>query len=255
MAVAVCFIMVTDTHIYPAAPQDILKHHDHRPYALPEGHWLLYQGWRNVLMLHFPVSAELLKPLLPQGLMLDTMDGWGWVSFASFRVVDTHPRLLPPLPPISDFFEINFRTYVTDGRISGVHFMEIKADKLVSVLLNKTMGLPYEKEDIHLNDNRVELYCDDNRILIDVNYSPSSGWINKTALDNWLMERYFAYQEDGGKLFRYPIHHVEWPLQPVSVETNTFKYSYRGLHLSHQDITLAHYSEGVNMLNWAKEKV
>lgn len=77
----------------------------------------------------------------------------------------------------------------------------------------------------------------------------------KTELDKFLTERYCLFLEEGGKMFRYDIHHKEWPLR--SVEVNKLEISNQGeeINLISGMPELSHYSAGVKVLAWRRTMV
>ena len=44
----------------------------HRPWPPPDTPWVMTQRWNDLLFLHYEVPAELLRPLVPDVLTLDT---------------------------------------------------------------------------------------------------------------------------------------------------------------------------------------
>lgn len=77
---------------------------------------------------------------------------------------------------------------------------------------------------------------------------------NKTKLDRWLTERYSLFLNRGSTLFRYDIHHLEWPLHEVQLNGMQLDYRIQGLHL-HAKADLMHYSPGVQVLAWKRIKI
>src|SRR5436305_15056197 len=72
-----------------------------------------YQDWRDLLIILWRVPAAEIAPLVHPRLSVDERDGTGWVSMTPFTLSNGRLRGLPPLP---DFHELNFRTYVTHPR-------------------------------------------------------------------------------------------------------------------------------------------
>src|SRR4051794_8028305 len=101
----------------------ILQQTSHRPFPMPETPWKYYQEWHQVLFAHWKVPAELLSPLLPPGLTLQLYEGEAWVSLVAFTVKKLRPRIFPPFPPLSNFHEVNMRTYVLRKGKPGIYFL------------------------------------------------------------------------------------------------------------------------------------
>ena len=53
-----------------------------------------------------------LQILVPAEIEIDLFEGKPWVSLVAFTMEKIRPRYLPYFPPISNFDEINIRTYV-----------------------------------------------------------------------------------------------------------------------------------------------
>jgi uncharacterized protein len=244
----------------PPSPtiKHVLDQTSHRPFPLPDGPWMLYQCWKQVLFLHWSVSVESINELLPKGLKADTYEGKAYVSVVPFSVEGMQPRFLGPMPFFSDFHELNLRTYVTDGEKPGIYFFDIKANKILSVLFNKALGLPYSQARIKRKDDSLisRFVCaTEKERKIDVSYLSVTGKISKSPLDKWLTERYCDYQKVGDNLFRFPVHHLEWPLQAVSLKSSAVNYLNNRFPELSGSPELIHYSEGVEVLSWKRERV
>ena len=94
----------------------------------------MHQRWAELGFLHWPVPAEALRDLVPRGLTIDTHEGQAYVGVVPFTVTGARPMLMPPLPWVSDFHEVNVRTYVhLEGTDPGVWFFSLDASNPVVV--------------------------------------------------------------------------------------------------------------------------
>lgn len=60
------------------------------------------------------------------------------------------PINFPAVSIVSDFHEIDIRTYLTDKNKAGVWFLNIEVEKNISALVARMLsGLPYEKASIN----------------------------------------------------------------------------------------------------------
>src|SRR5579885_1895353 len=107
----------------------------HRPYPLPTGPWIMTQSWHELLFAHWPFAPETLRPLVPPALSLDIFEGQAWVGVVPFRMTNVHPRLTQSVPGLSQFVEMNVRTYVTVNGIPGVYFFSLDASNRIAVRL------------------------------------------------------------------------------------------------------------------------
>ncbi|MCB0658239.1 MAG: DUF2071 domain-containing protein [Saprospiraceae bacterium] len=231
---------------------DILASTDHRPWPLPSGPWRYYQEWNRALFLHWQADYELLRPLVPVALQIDCYAGTPWVSLVAFDMQNIRPRGIPAFPPISDFHEINIRTYVRHKDRTGVYFLSIEGGKRVSCLIAKTLsGLPYRYADMQRDVNRLNSKnaSFEDRFAADYLTGPTPAY--KSALDKWLTERYALFQDHQYALDRYEIHHIEWPVYHLELRSLQVDYPrFRNLLKGSPDLT--HYSSGVQVLAWSK---
>jgi uncharacterized protein len=235
----------------------LLQFTKHRPFPLSKKPWFIYQQWKDVLFLHSPVEPELVKPLLPDGLKLDVISGYAWVSVVLFTITDLRIRVLPVLPLLPAFNEMNLRTYVVRDNIPGIHFMQIKASDQKAVLLNRMMTkLPYQYADIRKTPEfHYLMNAEIEHNLLDIDFNSGPFFHDVPNLDRWLTERYCSYQHDGKNLYRYHIHHPKWPLYYVQTNYNLLRYKLRDLYLTDQSVHLMHYSPLQSALIWPRERI
>lgn len=237
----------------------ILQNITHRPWPLPNANWKFYQEWNRSLFLHWPVDPDALREVIPAGTELDLYEGKAWISVVAFTMQKIRPKHLPFFKPISNFHEINVRTYITKDHKPGVFFLNIEAQKALSAFLSRHIsGMPYEKATILRSlQNNLHTYASVNhkkQFHLHAEYTLSDAPVAKTSLDLFLTERYCAYVPIQQQLFRYNIHHVEWPVQQVAIHKLLLEYK-TGNTLLTTDTppALSHYSEGVQVVTWDKE--
>ena len=99
---------------------------------------LLLMGWRQLLFLHWAWNPAEIQKTLPRGLFVDTFGGQAWLGIVPFFMRRVHPRGLPCLPWLSNFLELNVRTYVynNSGR-PGIWFYSLVCNQPVAVELAK----------------------------------------------------------------------------------------------------------------------
>jgi len=230
---------------------DILNDISHRPWDLPTGGWQYYQEWNDAIFLHFEVDFNTLRALIPQKLEIDSFEGKYYISIVPFTMQNIRPRYLPALELVSDFHEINVRTYIKNDNKAGVYFLNIEAEKWISTIVAKTLsGLPYEKSAIKRANGT---YQNDNikkSLQLHIDYRAANFITQKTRLDRWLTERYCLYLKDNHQLKRYDIHHKEWELQEIIISHIELDYKLQHIQLDHERIKSAHYSRGVQVLSW-----
>lgn len=234
---------------------DILKDKKHRPFEYPTSRWIYYQEWNNVLFLHWKVPFDTLRVLVPKRLNLDTVDGAAYVSLVAFTMQKIRPRNLPSIAFISDFDEVNIRTYVDNDGRKGVYFLNIEAGKTLSALVAKMLsGLPYERATISRTNDRYRSVNNEKNFILDAEFEVKKRTTEKSPLDTWLTERYCLYLDKNGATYRYDIHHKEWAIQEVNIQQLGLNYRIGGLCLTGTP-DLMHYSEGVKVLAWGRTKI
>jgi len=231
----------------------------HRPWTIPRGRWNYYQEWNDVLFLHWKVKIDDLAPLIPKGILLDTFNGESWISIVAFTMEKIRPRNLPSLKAISDFHEINTRTYVTQDNKSGVYFLSIEAEKQIScIIANLLSGLPYRNANIRRqttgDSHQYALMNNDRDLQFNSDFTVGERIANKSDLDNWLTERYCLYLAKDQQVFRYETHHRPWELHEVKISSLNTNYKTGNIAFNRLP-DLAHFSAGVKVLAWSRTRL
>lgn len=239
---------------------DISEKSDHRPWPIPSGPWLLFQRWSDLLFMHWPVNATTLAEQLPEPIRpyLDFYKGQAWLSIASFYLSHQRIRGMPQFPGVSEFPEINVRTYVTCKGKPGVYFFSLDAGNALAVLGAQIgLNLPYHRADMTFSSEGNETEMISERLSgpearLSVTYHPT-GPVSKPAegsLAHFLTERYCFYNVIGGTMYRAENHHQPWPLQDATakVEINTMAAPI-GFELGNPP--LLHYSKKLDVVFWA----
>lgn len=232
--------------------KEILNTINHRPWSIPSAPWKFYQEWNNAIFLHWKIEPSILKSLLPDDLELDLFEGSAWVSLVAFDMHKIRPRSLPSYPPISNFHEINIRTYVSYNGKPGVTFLSIEGAKKVSCKVAKAISeLPYRYASMVRTQSTFESHNKDHDEALKIDFKIGEGIAQKNALDFWLTERYALFQQGATGINAFEIHHLEWPLFQLEIHTLMLHYPHlQSCFQSGPD--LSHYSTGVQVLAWDK---
>ncbi|MGH6657215.1 MAG: YqjF family protein [Actinocrinis sp.] len=106
---------------------------------------LLTQSWLDLAFLHWAVTPDVVRPLLPRGTEPDVLDGHTYIGLIAFRMHRVGLLGLPGTPWLGSFPETNVRLYSVDraGR-RAVVFLTLDAARLLPVLVGRIgFGLPY----------------------------------------------------------------------------------------------------------------
>ena len=236
--------------------EEILKDTLHRSFEIPEGDWVYYQEWNRALFLHWIVPFEILKKYVPSNLKIDTFDGNCYISLVAFSMEKIRPRYLPSISFISNFDEINIRTYIDNDNKKGVFFLNIEAGKSISTFIAKLIsGLPYEKANIYRTDKIYESKNKQKGFVLNAEFEIKEDINLKTELEKWLTERYCLYLDKENELFRYDIHHKEWQLKDVNIKNLELNYNIGEINIGKNKPNMVHYSDGIKVVAWERKKM
>lgn len=234
---------------------EILKIKNHRPWELPNESWSFYQEWNNAIFLHFKVELEELKQYIPKELEIDLFEKKPWVSVVAFTMEKIRPKNIPAFSPISNFHEINIRTYVKMNNKTGVYFLSIEGGTKLSCKIAKFISdLPYRYS---LIERTSKFYSSSNLIFKDelcFKFEIGKQIKHKSKLDNWLTERYALFQETDNYINEYEIHHLPWLINNVEVKSLKCNYP-RFKNLLNNKPDKMQYSKGVKVIAWGKNRI
>ncbi len=234
---------------------EIINSSEHRPWGIPKEKWRFYQEWNNAILLHWQIELNDLKQFVPKDLEIDLYNGKPWVSIVAFTMQGLRTRNLPSFPPISNFDEINIRTYIRKNGKTGVYFLSIEGGAKISCLLAKTISqLPYRHSKIKRGGGTYLSMNVKNNERFNLSFSIGEKLSKKDKLDLWLTERYALFQDNDNSINEYELHHLEWPLNNIWINDLELAYPRFNKLLNNNPIR-SHYSEGVNVIAWSKKKL
>lgn len=190
------------------------------------GELLLIADWDRALLMHFEVDADRLQRAVP--FELDLWQGTrAFVSLVAFTMRGMRLHAAGRLGawlmrPLATHAFLNVRTYVRHGDESGIHFLAEWLPNWLAVLLGPgTFGLPYrlgrlDYEHEH-ESGTVRGTVEDVRTGSLLNYTAR---IDEDAcftpcpagsFDEWLMERYAAFNAAQGRRRFFRVWHEPWP--------------------------------------------
>jgi uncharacterized protein YqjF (DUF2071 family) len=235
----------------------------HRPWPMPTGPWIMSQTWNDLLFAHWPVDPGVLRALVPSAFELDVFDGSGWVGVVPFHMTNVAPRLVPALPWVSAFPELNVRTYVHVADKPGVYFFSLDAGNPVAVGAARTLlNLPYFTADMQVEADGDVTYRSRRSSPPHPEFAATYRGLGRPrppapgTLEHFLTERYCLYAVNHLRVgYRLDIHHPPWPLEPASAEitANTMADA-AGIRLPGTP-PLLHFAKRQDMVCWAPETI
>jgi uncharacterized protein len=186
---------------------------------------VMFQRWLHLLFLHWSFSPDIVQRTLPQGLQADTFGGKAWIGIVPFFMRGVRPARFPSVPGISNFLELNLRTYVRDlsGR-PGIWFYSLDANQPLAVCIARVaFGLPYQFATMLATvldgaiDYRSHRIGQNNSLCYRYRASRKLGEASLGSLDFFLVERYRLFAHRRGKLCTGRVHHSPYQLREVTV--------------------------------------
>jgi uncharacterized protein YqjF (DUF2071 family) len=184
----------------------------------------MYQQWRDLLLLHWEYPANAIQRTLPKGLFVDTFDGKAYLGIVPFFMRSVRPRFLPPLPGVSNFLELNLRTYVHDSDgVPGVWFYSLDANQRLAVTIARhCFHLPYEHAtmkaqrtpsgQIRYTSQRPLQKQRGAKCQFEYAPGPELPQPQPDSLEFFLVERYRLYAAADNRLWRGAVAHDPYPL-------------------------------------------
>lgn len=223
------------------------------------------QWWGKLLFMHWPVAPQLLRPLIPPQLSIDTYEGRAWVGVVPFTMWGVRASFLPPVPGAHAFHELNVRIYVHFDGAPGVWFLSMDASNMLAVWgARKFYSLPYYNARMSLRQDAQTIHYGSERV--DARAEPAAfdaTWqvgepLEQAATDSltfFLTERYCLYAARREELFRCRIHHQPWPLRRAELSRlDSTMLEALGLPTP-QGEPLLHYAEAIKTDIWPLVRV
>ncbi len=196
--------------------------------ARPKRSRFLTGQWRYLAMMNYAIDPEILQPLVPKGVELDSFQDVTYVSMVGFMFLDT--RVLGvPMPFHRNFEEVNLRFYVrreVDGEVRrGVVFVKEIVPRWAIAC---TARLTYNEQYISLPMRNTVTGFDTgtagqqpaalfewrmnkqwNEMRVETTGDPQP--LVDGSVEEFITEHYWGYctQRDGGTI-EYQVEHPRW---------------------------------------------
>jgi uncharacterized protein len=206
--------------------EDRLRARD-RPPSRP----VLRMRWEQLLFLHWAWDAQEIQETLPRGLLVDSFDGKGWLGIVPFFMARVHPRGLPCVPWLSDFLELNVRTYVHDGAgLPGVWFYSLVCNQPLAVELARRwfhLNYVHARMDARIDQDGIWSYSVRRPGSEEATFRYGTAGTKLMAepgsLEFFLAERYVLFSAGSNhRLYAGRVHHVPYKIGPASVHEWSF---------------------------------
>ena len=176
----------------------------------------------------------MIQRTLPAGLTVDTFDGSAWVGVVPFYMRDVRPRWSPSVPSVSNFLELNLRTYaVGPGGRPGVWFYSLDANQWLAVKMARALfRLPYFHAKMGATSRQERRDSPDGYVGYRsqrrgtgegeaCRYRYRGVGAEREAqpgtLEFFLVERYLLFAARGGRLYSGRVWHTPYPVRDAEV--------------------------------------
>tara|TARA_R110002096_G_scaffold239101_1_gene430741 strand:- start:111333 stop:112091 length:759 start_codon:yes stop_codon:yes gene_type:complete len=195
------------------------------PTRRPAGKNAGTQRWRDLLFLHWQVSPQELRALVPSELELDLFEGTAYLGVVPFAMQGVRPSWLPARLAFR-FLETNVRAYVHYNGRPGVYFFSLEAASWLAVKAARVgWGLPYHYAAMKQvrDESGITRYSTTRKSAtaphLTLQYTtgeflePSS----PDSLEFFLLERYLLFSQHKGRLQCGQVHHPPYPAQRATL--------------------------------------
>jgi uncharacterized protein len=247
----------------------------------------MHQHWGKLLFMHWAVDPELLRPLIPSQLSIDTFDDSAWIGEVPFTMWGIRASFMPPIPGTSAFHELNVRTYVHLDGVPGVWFFSLDAANSLAVWGARTFyHLPYFNADMNLTQkgNTIEyssrrtdtltygeFFADEAADIPGVakidgdcpRAQLTASWSigeplprsSPGSVEFFLTERYCLYSLHRRRLYRSRIFHEPWPLRQATLNSRQSTMIHSLGITQSEEKPLLHYAEAIEVDIWPLKKL
>lgn len=178
---------------------------------------VMHHRWESLLFLHWRLPAKRLQQTLPEGLIIDTFEGEAYLGVIPFFMRKVRPVGLPAVPWLSEFQELNVRTYVYDRRaIPGIWFYSLDCNQPLAVIGARALtGLPYcHAEMMATTGEFIDYACRRNATTQVARYRyrgvGQAREADPSSLEFFLLDRYYLYAVRGNSLVRAQVSHERY---------------------------------------------
>lgn len=212
------------------------------------------QVWESLLFCHWEISAELLRPLVPKQLQIDTFDGKTYVGIVPFKMRRIRPRWLPSALAFN-FLETNVRVYVSHDDQPGVYFFSLDASSILAVLAARIgWSLPYyyskmsadERDGAHRYRSQRRVGKASHEVTFHVGDELGPSTVG--TLEHFLLERYLLFTQRANEVLVGQVHHQPYHAYLANVDQLSDQLAAAaGLPSCDRLPDLAHYCPGIDV--------
>lgn len=176
-------------------------------------------AWRDVAFIHWPITADLIQPLLPKHVRADMLDGTTYLGLIGLRIRVALAGAVP-VPWLGTFNETHFRVYSVDrsGRRGGV-FLTLNANRLLtSGFARLVLRVPYTWSPTRITRHGETVTYTTHRrwprgpATLHFSIRVGQPCTDPTPLEQFVTARWSMHSSWLGRSLRVDTEHPTWPL-------------------------------------------
>ena len=184
----------------------------------------MYHRWEALLFVHWRLPAARVQATLPAGITVDTFNGDAYLAIVPFFMRNVRPVRMPAVPWISEFLELNVRTYAYDASgVPGVWFYSLDCNGPLAVLAARLLtGLRYMHAQMSAaRGDFIDYTCrrSNSDRLARYRYRGvgSAREAEPGSFEFFVLERYYLFAERRGSLVRGQVAHAPYQFREAEV--------------------------------------
>lgn len=205
--------------------------------------WIIRQTWNNVFFFNYRVDFKQLREIVPKYLELDSLEESYYTSVVPFQMNNVEFRFLRTLP-FNKLNELNLRTYVKYKGVSGIYFFTLDSNhRLANFIARNLFNLPYQFNDVKIDQTRHHFDIKARDFSLNASVGKD---IVKNSQENFFVERYNLFTDNGKQVFRGHVSHEPWDLSHLDID-NINEGLNRRFNLTQGELTSSYYSQSINV--------
>jgi uncharacterized protein len=185
---------------------------------------VMHHRWESLLFLHWRLPPARIQRTLPEALTVDTYNGEAFLGITPFFMRNVRPVGMPAIPGLSNFQELNVRTYAFDrAGVPGVWFYSLDCNQRLAVAGARALtGLPYFNAAMKSSIvDFINYSCQRNGAAEAAEYRyrgiGSTAQADPGSLEFFLLERYYLFSVRHRSLIRAQVSHHPYNFRQAEV--------------------------------------
>ena len=230
-----------------------------------DNEWPYFAGMREqrTLFASWEIPADVVRPLVPSRLTLDTHDGQTFVTTVALHMHEVHVFDFPAAPGFQNFEELNLRTYVRYEDTPGIYFISIDTSSTAYAIIARHMfHLPIHTANMNLMEVGSALSFGSERhhsdVMFEAGYEPTgtAAPAKDGSIQHFLCERYSYFDVQHNVVVEGSIRHAPWEIQKVNLTADASNlFTAAGIDKALGEPAVAFYAEQTDSVSRLPRKI